>query len=133
MVVPDFFHGDPFVYTNANRPLPIWLKDHEPVSSNLPNAQHGTWIFLVSVSLNSTWIYSLQYLLMPGLGYSYKCLHTLLYNCYNMLLLKIILWKLLVFQLWQDKGFEEAKAVIEALKSKGISAIGAAGFCWGGE
>ena len=50
-----------------------------------------------------------------------------------MLLLKIILWKLLVFQLWQDKGFEEAKAVIEALKSKGISAIGAAGFCWGGE
>ncbi|KAF8387990.1 hypothetical protein HHK36_026656 [Tetracentron sinense] len=30
-----------------------------------------------------------------------------------------------------DKGFEDAKPVIEALKSKGISAIGAAGFCWG--
>ncbi|OMO55080.1 Dienelactone hydrolase [Corchorus capsularis] len=29
-----------------------------------------------------------------------------------------------------DKGFEDAKLVIEALKSKGISAIGAVGFCW---
>ncbi|KAJ3693723.1 hypothetical protein LUZ60_009203 [Juncus effusus] len=29
------------------------------------------------------------------------------------------------------KGFEEAKPVIEDLKNKGISAIGAAGFCWG--
>ncbi|XP_050240370.1 endo-1,3;1,4-beta-D-glucanase-like [Quercus robur] len=31
-----------------------------------------------------------------------------------------------------DKGFEEAKPVIEAVKSKGVSAVGAAGFCWGG-
>ncbi|XP_050240382.1 endo-1,3;1,4-beta-D-glucanase-like isoform X3 [Quercus robur] len=30
-----------------------------------------------------------------------------------------------------EKGFEDAKPVIEALKSKGFSAIGAAGFCWG--
>lgn len=30
-----------------------------------------------------------------------------------------------------DKGFEDAKPVIEDLKSKGASAIGAAGFCWG--
>ncbi|KAL5796773.1 hypothetical protein ACOSQ2_001593 [Xanthoceras sorbifolium] len=30
-----------------------------------------------------------------------------------------------------DKGIEDAKPVIDALKSKGISAIGAAGFCWG--
>ncbi|XP_021904896.1 endo-1,3;1,4-beta-D-glucanase-like [Carica papaya] len=30
-----------------------------------------------------------------------------------------------------DKGFEDAKPVIEALRSKGISALGAAGFCWG--
>ncbi|XP_058077824.1 endo-1,3;1,4-beta-D-glucanase-like isoform X3 [Magnolia sinica] len=30
-----------------------------------------------------------------------------------------------------DKGTEDAKAVIAALKSKGISAIGAAGLCWG--
>ncbi|XP_042970261.1 endo-1,3;1,4-beta-D-glucanase-like isoform X2 [Carya illinoinensis] len=30
-----------------------------------------------------------------------------------------------------DKGFEEAKPVIEAVKSKGVSAVGAAGFCWG--
>ncbi|KAL4642652.1 hypothetical protein ACB092_02G035800 [Castanea dentata] len=30
-----------------------------------------------------------------------------------------------------DKGFEEAKPVIEALKIKGVSAVGAAGFCWG--
>ncbi|KAM0954229.1 putative dienelactone hydrolase, alpha/Beta hydrolase [Dioscorea sansibarensis] len=29
------------------------------------------------------------------------------------------------------KGFEEAKPVVEALKCSGISAIGAAGFCWG--
>ncbi|KAH0992790.1 hypothetical protein GBA52_004273 [Prunus armeniaca] len=30
-----------------------------------------------------------------------------------------------------EKGLEDAKLVIEALKSKGVSAIGAAGFCWG--
>ncbi|XP_072959379.1 endo-1,3;1,4-beta-D-glucanase-like [Typha angustifolia] len=30
-----------------------------------------------------------------------------------------------------DKGFEEAKPIIAALKGKGISAVGAAGFCWG--
>ncbi|GAV60898.1 DLH domain-containing protein [Cephalotus follicularis] len=30
-----------------------------------------------------------------------------------------------------DKGFEDAKPVIEALKEKGVCAIGAAGFCWG--
>ncbi|KAB1214270.1 hypothetical protein CJ030_MR5G023183 [Morella rubra] len=30
-----------------------------------------------------------------------------------------------------DKGYEDAKPVIAALKSKGVSAIGAAGFCWG--
>uniref|UniRef100_A0A0A9E7E2 Dienelactone hydrolase domain-containing protein n=1 Tax=Arundo donax TaxID=35708 RepID=A0A0A9E7E2_ARUDO len=29
------------------------------------------------------------------------------------------------------KGFEEAKPVIAALKEKGVSAIGAAGYCWG--
>ncbi|KAJ1427229.1 Dienelactone hydrolase [Sesbania bispinosa] len=30
-----------------------------------------------------------------------------------------------------DKGFEDAKLIIEALKSKGVHAIGVAGFCWG--
>ncbi|KAB2625316.1 beta-D-glucanase-like [Pyrus ussuriensis x Pyrus communis] len=40
------------------------------------------------------------------------------------------------FDVWKidhhpDKGFEAAKPVLEALKSKGVSAIGAAGFCWG--
>ncbi|KAE9609565.1 hypothetical protein Lal_00006851 [Lupinus albus] len=30
-----------------------------------------------------------------------------------------------------DEGFEAAKLVIEDLKSKGVSSIGAAGFCWG--
>ncbi|CAN4093483.1 unnamed protein product [Withania somnifera] len=30
-----------------------------------------------------------------------------------------------------DKGFEDAKQVVATLKDKGISAIGAAGFCWG--
>ncbi|XP_069146220.1 endo-1,3;1,4-beta-D-glucanase-like isoform X1 [Solanum lycopersicum] len=29
------------------------------------------------------------------------------------------------------KGFEDAKQIIAVLKDKGISAIGAAGFCWG--
>lgn len=33
----------------------------------------------------------------------------------------------------QDKGFEASQPIIEALKSKGVSAIGAAGYCWGGE
>lgn len=31
-----------------------------------------------------------------------------------------------------DKGCEDAKAVVGSLKSKGVSAIGVAGFCWGG-
>ncbi|CAI9107863.1 OLC1v1007334C1 [Oldenlandia corymbosa var. corymbosa] len=31
----------------------------------------------------------------------------------------------------QDKGVEDAKPVVADLISKGISAIGAAGFCWG--
>ncbi|KAK1398984.1 endo-1,31,4-beta-D-glucanase-like [Heracleum sosnowskyi] len=30
-----------------------------------------------------------------------------------------------------DKGFEDAKPVIAALKSQGITTLGAAGFCWG--
>ncbi|XP_024025898.1 endo-1,3;1,4-beta-D-glucanase isoform X1 [Morus notabilis] len=30
-----------------------------------------------------------------------------------------------------EKGFEEAKPLIKDLKSKGFSAIGVAGFCWG--
>ncbi|XVF64986.1 hypothetical protein PTKIN_Ptkin09bG0210600 [Pterospermum kingtungense] len=30
-----------------------------------------------------------------------------------------------------DKGFEDTKIIIDALKSKGVSSIGAAGFCWG--
>ncbi|TKY54061.1 Endo-1,3/1,4-beta-D-glucanase protein [Spatholobus suberectus] len=60
VVVPDFFHADPYNPENANRPLPVWIKDH------------GT-----------------------------------------------------------EKGFEAAKSIVEALKSKGVSAIGAAGFCWG--
>ncbi|KAI5349689.1 hypothetical protein L3X38_002578 [Prunus dulcis] len=32
-----------------------------------------------------------------------------------------------------DKTIGDAKPVIEALKSKGVSAIGAVGFCWGGK
>ncbi|XP_061345554.1 endo-1,3;1,4-beta-D-glucanase-like [Gastrolobium bilobum] len=60
VVVPDFFHGDPYNPENPDRPLPTWLKDHGA-----------------------------------------------------------------------DEGFEATKPIIEALKSKGVSAIGAAGFCWG--
>ncbi|XP_023539325.1 endo-1,3;1,4-beta-D-glucanase isoform X2 [Cucurbita pepo subsp. pepo] len=30
-----------------------------------------------------------------------------------------------------EKSFDDGKAVVEALKSKGISAIGAVGICWG--
>ncbi|KAL6134192.1 hypothetical protein ACLB2K_066425 [Fragaria x ananassa] len=60
VVIPDFFHGDPFCVVINNRPLAVWLKDH------------GT-----------------------------------------------------------DKGFEDAKSVIDTLIRIGFSAIGAAGFCWG--
>ncbi|RLM98633.1 endo-1,3 [Panicum miliaceum] len=60
VVVPDFFHGDPYVPENAERPIPEWLKLHTP-----------------------------------------------------------------------EKGFEDAKPVIAALKEKGVSAVGAAGYCWG--
>ncbi|KAM7255909.1 hypothetical protein ACFE04_011650 [Oxalis oulophora] len=31
-----------------------------------------------------------------------------------------------------EKGCEDTKLVIDALKSRGFSAVGAAGFCWGG-
>ncbi|KAG7583091.1 Dienelactone hydrolase [Arabidopsis suecica] len=31
----------------------------------------------------------------------------------------------------QEKGFEDSKPILEALKNKGIANIGAAGFCWG--
>ncbi|KAK4801078.1 hypothetical protein SAY86_021565 [Trapa natans] len=60
VVVPDFFHGDPYSPENLERPLPVWIQSH------------GT-----------------------------------------------------------NKGFEEAKPVVAALKSKGITSLGAAGFCWG--
>ncbi|WP_411025901.1 dienelactone hydrolase family protein, partial [Salmonella sp. s57402] len=30
-----------------------------------------------------------------------------------------------------ERGFEDAKPVIAALKSKGVLKVGAAGFCWG--
>ncbi|KAJ1262781.1 hypothetical protein BS78_09G136300 [Paspalum vaginatum] len=61
VVVPDFLHGDPYAPENAERPLPVWRKSHDP-----------------------------------------------------------------------KKGFEEAKPVIAALKEKGVSSVGAAGYCWGG-
>ncbi|XP_043709279.1 endo-1,3;1,4-beta-D-glucanase-like isoform X2 [Telopea speciosissima] len=32
-----------------------------------------------------------------------------------------------------DKGFEEAKPIVSAIKSRCFSTIGAAGFCWGGK
>jgi len=60
VVVPDFFYGDPYVPENADKPILVWLKEHNT-----------------------------------------------------------------------EKGFEDAKQVIEALKSKGVISIGAAGFCWG--
>ncbi|KAF7837221.1 endo-1,3-1,4-beta-D-glucanase-like [Senna tora] len=36
-----------------------------------------------------------------------------------------------VFGMLKNKAFEDAKPVIEALKRKGVLAIGAASFCWG--
>ncbi|KAH7679538.1 putative hydrolase related to dienelactone hydrolase protein [Dioscorea alata] len=61
-VVPDFFHGDPYVDNNPKRPLEAWLKDHPP-----------------------------------------------------------------------QKGFEDAKLVIKALRKEHKYDIGVAGFCWGGK
>ncbi|XP_039128173.1 endo-1,3;1,4-beta-D-glucanase-like [Dioscorea cayenensis subsp. rotundata] len=58
VVVPDFFHGDPYIPEKVS--VPTWLQAHDAA-----------------------------------------------------------------------KGYEEAKPIVEALKSTGISAIGAAGFCWG--
>ncbi|XP_040374693.1 carboxymethylenebutenolidase homolog [Rosa chinensis] len=36
------------------------------------------------------------------------------------------------FTVRMEKGYEDAKPVLAALKSHGVSAKGAAGFCWGG-
>ncbi|KAL6990001.1 carboxymethylenebutenolidase [Sarracenia purpurea var. burkii] len=33
VVVPDFLYGDPYAPENAERPLPVWIKDHEPERS----------------------------------------------------------------------------------------------------
>ncbi|CAO2838417.1 unnamed protein product [Amaranthus hypochondriacus] len=30
VVVPDFFHGDPYNPQDKNRPIPVWIKDHGP-------------------------------------------------------------------------------------------------------
>eukprot|EP00262_Sarcandra_glabra_P020716 TRINITY_DN83_c0_g1_i3.p1 TRINITY_DN83_c0_g1~~TRINITY_DN83_c0_g1_i3.p1 ORF type:complete len:255 (+),score=62.13 TRINITY_DN83_c0_g1_i3:47-766(+) len=60
VVIPDFFHGDPYDPDNVEKPIPVWLESHGP-----------------------------------------------------------------------DKGYEDSKPIIAELKSKGITAIGAAGFCWG--
>ncbi|AQK93925.1 alpha/beta-Hydrolases superfamily protein, partial [Zea mays] len=30
VVVPDFFHGDPYVPENAEKLIPVWLKSHTP-------------------------------------------------------------------------------------------------------
>ncbi|KAL6571530.1 hypothetical protein OROHE_003173 [Orobanche hederae] len=62
-LVPDFFHGDPFVSGRPEKPFQDWIKEH------------------------------------PA----------------------------------KEKGIKDAKAVIKALESKGITKIGAAGFCWGGK
>jgi len=35
VVVPDFFFGDPFNPENADRPVPVWIKDHGTVGSYL--------------------------------------------------------------------------------------------------
>lgn len=57
------------------------------------------------------------------------------FNCY---LLKVLLlqhvYACMCYDIFflQDKGFEDIKPLIAALKSKGVTAIGAAGFCWGG-
>lgn len=31
VVVPDYFHGDPFDPSQQERPIPVWIKDHGAV------------------------------------------------------------------------------------------------------
>lgn len=38
----------------------------------------------------------------------------------------------LILSTFQEKGCEDAKKVVDALRSKGAVKVGAAGFCWGG-
>jgi dienelactone hydrolase len=33
VVVPDFFNGDPYDPQNVDRPIDVWVKDHQPVST----------------------------------------------------------------------------------------------------
>lgn len=35
VVVPDFLYKDPYVPEDANRQLPVWIKDHGAVSFNV--------------------------------------------------------------------------------------------------
>ncbi|KAB1214181.1 hypothetical protein CJ030_MR5G027204 [Morella rubra] len=44
VVVPDFLHGDPYAPDKADRPLPVWLKDHGPAGVKAPIAILGAEI-----------------------------------------------------------------------------------------
>jgi hypothetical protein len=35
VVVPDFFHGDPYAPENADRPIQVWIKEHPQVCCSL--------------------------------------------------------------------------------------------------
>ncbi|XP_030922867.1 endo-1,3;1,4-beta-D-glucanase-like [Quercus lobata] len=110
-VVPDFFNGDPYVPDDANRPIQVWLKDHGMVGYEAP----------ILRKLADKVAASGFYVVVPDFFHGEPFV---LDNANRPI------------QVWlkdhgPDKGFEEAKPVIEALRSKGVSAVGAAGFCWG--
>ncbi|KAL6503435.1 hypothetical protein OROGR_025358 [Orobanche gracilis] len=104
-LVPDFFHGDPYV---SGRNLSDWKKQHQP-RYEVPHLR-------IADKVGAAGIYTLVPDFFHGDPYvSGRNLSD---------------WKK---QHQPINGTKDAKEIIKSLQRKGITKIGAAGFCWGGK
>ncbi|KAG4924832.1 hypothetical protein JHK87_050372 [Glycine soja] len=71
-VCPNFFNGDPFDPENENRPLPVWIKDHEPGGGNGNHSYYevvwekkvnvGSWMFKHKLKTSNKYPWLMLYL-----------------------------------------------------------------------